>query len=385
MGQLHITQVEKRLRSTVYDSIDVSDLAAQQPADVERARLSRSLAAFVVHKMSGISPEDAAQSVTDGSGDNGIDAIAVLPDLSRIIVVQAKWSAEGKGGPSLDDTLKLRQGLHDLVTTNWTAFHGKTADRSDEIEALLLQPSVTIDVVFAHMATGQLADAVRKPIDDYLQDLNDPTETATFTYMGQLQIHRLLVEEQQSSKIDLSLEVSDWGRIDGPPLAIYGRVRAAEIADWLAKHGSGLLAKNVRVVLPDSEVNHSLVATITNAPESFWYYNNGITVLCEDITKAPAGGADRRTGTFAFSGVSVVNGAQTVGSLHRARLQGRDAELERANVMVRFISLQDTTDTFASDVTRATNTQNRIGGRDFLSLDPQQARLRDEFAVEQLS
>jgi hypothetical protein len=52
--------------------------------------------------------------------------------------------------------------------------------------------------------------------------------------------------------------------------------------------------------------------------------------------------------------------------------------------MVRFISLEGASPDFASEVTRATNTQNRIGGRDFLSLDPEQARLRDEFAVDQL-
>lgn len=385
MGQLHITQIERRLKDTVYPHVDITDLLNYRADDIERARLSRSLAAYAVHKFTGLSPEEAARSVTDGSGDNGIDAIAVVPEGARIVVVQSKWSTDGKGSASLEDMLKFRAGLDDLVQLKWESFNLKTSRRKDEIEPLLLLPSVMIDVVFAHMGVADVSSEVRSKMDEYLEDLNDPTETAIFSYLGQLQIHRLLVEEQQAAKIDLAaVEVTDWGQLEGPPKAIYGQVRASEIADWLTRHGTNLLAKNVRVVLPDSEVNNSLVATVSHNPGSFWYYNNGITVLCEQIVKAPAGGADRRSGIFGFSGISVVNGAQTVGSLHRAKLQGRSSELEQARVMVRFISLEDAGENFANEVTRATNTQNRIGGRDFLSLDPEQARLRDEFAVEGL-
>ncbi len=104
-------------------------------------------------------------------------------------------------------------------------------------------------------------------------------------------------------------------------------------------------------------------------------------MLCESVEKSPAYGADRRLGNFTFSGASVVNGAQTVGSIARA---AKRSELDQARVMVRFISLEGAPAEFATSVTRATNTQNRIGGRDFLSLDPEQARLKSEFGLEGL-
>jgi hypothetical protein len=46
--------------------------------------------------------------------------------------------------------------------------------------------------------------------------------------------------------------------------------------------------------------------------------------------------------------------------------------------MVRLISLEKCPPEFASDVTRATNTQNRIEKRDFAALDSEQTRLKSE-------
>lgn len=335
-------------------------------------------------QLGGMEAAAAAACVTDGSHDNGIDAIAVIPEEHRMIVVQAKWADDSRGSAALDDMIKFREGLDDMVQFKWENFNERAIDRREEIEELLLNPSVKIQVVFAHMGTGGLADDVRVRMDQYLADLNDPTETASFAYLDQSRLHRLLLDETQALDIDLSVDLSDWGQQDGPPRAVYGRVPAAEVARWVIDSGEQLFAKNVRVVLPDSEVNEGLLTTLEESPESFWYFNNGITVLCNDIAKAPAGGSDRRAGSFEFRGSTIVNGAQTAGSLAKAlELSSTDA-LDRASVMVRFISLEGAPADFARDVTRATNTQNRIGGRDFVSLDPEQARIKDEFKVEGL-
>lgn len=58
--------------------------------------------------------------------------------------------------------------------------------------------------------------------------------------------------------------------------------------------------------------------------------------------------------------------------------------LESADVFVRFVTLEDPAGEFARLVTRRTNTQNRVGGREFVALDPEQERLRMEFSVSGL-
>lgn len=385
MGDLHVAQVKRRLRDTTYPHIDVSDLSSHGPDQREQARLTRALAAFVLTKLAGLDDLEAAESVTDGSGDNGVDAIAIVDsDPPRLYVVQAKWSETGRNGAALDEMMKFQKGLADLVSGKWERFNDKVKKRESELDRILLNTNLRIEVIFASMGTPAVADEVRAHMDDYVTTLNDPTEVAVFTYANQGFIYKLLVDETRSSQIDLTVELSDWGRLEGPPDAVYGHVRGSEVAGWLRDHGDSLLARNVRVVLPNSEVNNSVLETIVENPENFWYFNNGVTALCESIDKAPAGGPERRQGTFGLKGVSIVNGAQTVGTLTRALRQGKQAELDSIRVMVRFISLESAGEDFAKRVSRATNTQNVIGGRDFVGLDPEQTRIRDDFSVDGL-
>src|SRR5205807_2106308 len=104
--------------------------------------------------------------------------------------------------------------------------------------------------------------------------------------------------------------------------------------------------------------NASIVETLNSEPDRFWYFNNGITVLCEKVSKTSLGATSRKSGTFTFEGISIVNGAQTVGCIGRAAVDHPD-QVADARVSIRFISLENCPPDFAEEVTRATNTQNR--------------------------
>ncbi len=121
--------------------------------------------------------------------------------------------------------------------------------------------------------------------------------------------------------------------------------------------------------------------TVKNEPEKFWYYNNGITALCSSIGKKPLGGSGRDTGIFECKDVKIVNGAQTVGSIARA-YQNSPEQVEKAKVLIRFISLENCSEEFATEITRFNNTQNRIDRREFVALDPEQERIKNELQLE---
>jgi hypothetical protein len=76
-----------------------------------------------------------------------------------------------------------------------------------------------------------------------------------------------------------------------------------------------------------------------------------------------------------------VNGAQTVGCIGTEFAKSPEG-VQKARVPVRFISLENCPPDFSSRLTRAANTQNRIERRDFVSLDPEQARLRTELMLD---
>jgi hypothetical protein len=174
--------------------------------------------------------------------------------------------------------------------------------------------------------------------------------------------------------------LENWGTISEPYEAFYGVVDATTVSNWYERHGNKLFAQNIRSVLGNTSVNNSLVETLSRNADHFWYFNNGVTVLCDTIRKKIRGANTRTFGEFVVTGASVVNGAQTVASIHTA-VNGKGDQACEAKVWARFISLESCPDDFAADVTRATNTQNTVETRDFVSLDPEQQRLRTELSL----
>jgi hypothetical protein len=79
-----------------------------------------------------------------------------------------------------------------------------------------------------------------------------------------------------------------------------------------------LFSQNLRKSLGTTGVNEQVADTANKEPEHFWYFNNGVTALCESVRKTARGATSRTYGNFTLMGVSVVNGAQTVASLSRA-------------------------------------------------------------------
>lgn len=128
-------------------------------------------------------------------------------------------------------------------------------------------------------------------------------------------------------------------------------------------------------------MNESIARTLLANPDRFWYFNNGITVLCESLRKKPLGGPNNETGTFECRGASVVNGAQTVGTIVDVSRSNPET-FGNGRVLVRLVSLENCPPGFGDDLTRAMNTQNRIEKRDFAALDPNQKRLKTELFLE---
>ena len=380
MGIVQLNQIRTKVNDGVGKHVDVSDAS---PAQVPAVRLTRGLAAFVLMQLLDLDETTAALAITDGYDDNGIDAIYVDVGSSRVYLIQSKWSNTGTGSPALGDVQKFLKGFADLINAEFDRFNGKIKAKQGELEQALADPNVQFVLVFAHSGQEVLSDHAKDAIENVLKDVNDPIETASFVMLSQAELHRFLVYAVHGKAPDLTVTLHDWGSMQEPYAAYYGQVEASEVAQWFKTHNVTLFAKNLRQFLGrGSDVNDSLIGTLLNEPGRFWYFNNGITVLCEKVAKSPQGGTSKRIGHFEFRGASVVNGAQTVGCIGHAA-QDYPEKVADARVIARFISLEDCPPDFAEEVTRATNTQNRVERRDFVALDREQDRLATELAIDQ--
>jgi hypothetical protein len=91
------------------------------PQEKETNFLSRALAAYAIHKLSGCSLDDAAASVVDGEGDGGVDAIYYAASTSLLWVVQSKFFSDGRGEPDLGSVTKFKTGLENLLQGKFEA------------------------------------------------------------------------------------------------------------------------------------------------------------------------------------------------------------------------------------------------------------------------
>src|SRR5699024_6778828 len=104
-----------------------------------------------------------------------------------------------------------------------------------------------------------------------------------------------------------------------------------------------------------------------------------ITVICGSVeTKFPGPRRPNEPVILTMHGASVVNGAQSVSTLHRALQEHPDA-LSVADVSVHVICVDDSSSELPSQITDTRNRQNRVEERDFVALDEIQAFIREDF------
>ena len=380
MGTLHISHIKAALKKRFSDLIDLSDLP-QKILETEKENffLSRALSAFVVAELASIDDKIAVKAVVDGSRDNGIDAFYFDQKEQVCYLIQSKWIHNGKGSVELGEMHKFLQGVQDLLEFKLERFN-KLQLMKTEIQTVLSDPQTTFVLVVAYTGEQEISNESRRPLDDFLEEQNDPSELISFRPLRQKDLHSIVAKKATGDSVNLTVQLHEWGMITEPYLAYYGQIDLEDIGNW-KEFGQSLYHRNLRGFKGNTDVNEDIVRTAVFTPHHFWYFNNGITILCDKMSKLPIGGNSRAVGTFELIGASVVNGAQTVGSIISAT-GNKSNKNKSAQVLIRLISLDNCPPEFASDLTRATNTQNRIEKKDFASLDPEQERLKTEMFLQ---
>ncbi len=142
------------------------------------------------------------------------------------------------------------------------------------------------------------------------------------------------------------------------------------------RYGPRLLQLNVRSFLQArGGVNKGIRETIINEPERFLAYNNGLTATVEEIDcEVSPGGALEIT---RMRGFQIVNGGQTVASIHLAAKKDR-VPIERILVQAKISRVEGKLlQELVPKISRFANTQNRINEADFSSNDQFHVKLEE--------
>lgn len=375
-----LKQIASRLHEIFDGLIDLSDVKDKPPASVEQYFLTRAYCALFFLSELSLSPQEAANCVIDGGLDDGVDAAYVDTNKNVIFFGQSKFKWNMNKGVELGEFTRFRDGVKAALDCNWNE-HNKNIHRfASAIEQQLNNIDTTVVVFFAHTSENEIADNIYGKINEYTTASNKYIENfLEFREFRVADAAKIARSYTRPESIDVSLMLTNWGLLPTPYKAVYGSVAAADLVGWFDTNGNKLFAENLRYGIEKSYVNDGIIATASSEPEKFWYFNNGVTAICDSFSKKPIGGNDTDQGVFDILKVSVINGAQTITSLHKAKLAG--ADLKGVRVHIRAISLEKTPEDFASRVTSANNTQNDLNPVDFVAGDPNQERIRKEAAA----
>jgi hypothetical protein len=329
--------------------------------------------------------DEAFKSLTGAARDKGLDAVHIDRKHRQVLIVQ------GKARRALMKADESRAAVKDFASiTRLLA----AAEDSQELAQYLdgLNPKATthfrearkclqdrFHLRMAYVTTGRVSEevdrvarlAIAKEFDASVLEIVDGRRLM------------VLVRDYQDGVAppvpSLELPVEDSGIIeqqqagDGVTTWVFS-MRGDDVASLYNRAGKRIFARNIRGYLGDTKINASMVDTIRSEPEAFFYCNNGVTVVCDDLVST-GGKRDQR---LLVSNPQIINGQQTTRSLY---LGG--AEAANVRVLVRVIQLnRDETSSTQSDyestvsrIVKATNWQNPITPADLRSNDAFQVDL----------
>lgn len=379
---LEVRHVRDALIREFEPLISLADYEKRQPSERENAFNSRALSARAARMLTDCTSEEAAESVIDGRDDFGIDAVAFSASAPELWLIQAKWSDKGKAGFDTSAAHKLVHGLKKLDNRDFDQFNERFRRLADRVRSVLDVPTCKVVLVIAVMGEGHLSTETEAILDEAAQEFGGYTRSIEHRVLNQTDFHRAVREDLTPEPITLTATMTEGWHSRGTPYQAYsGLVAADELAQWYASNGERLYDRNVRRSLGLTGVNQTLVDSLIRDPQGFWYRHNGITVQCDKIE--PHFFAKQKPSEpvkLVLENASVVNGAQTVTSAHRAFQQNEEAVGE-AYVTVRIISVYGAPEGFAGEITEATNTQNHMERSDFIAIKPVQSLIREDFRL----
>lgn len=336
----------------------------------QRNFYTKALAAYYLTQEAGATNDEAIKATIDGGEDHGIDSVYV--DATQTIwLLQSKYKDSGKGEVDLAEVGKFVDGVKDLAKQKYERFNKHLQSKIPALKTAFDSGVAKIKAVLTYTG-GALGDDKKRLMSDLESALNQPADPTFLRFLnrGLTSFHRIQLDEYLPSAITAEIELNNYGHVKEPYLCYFGSLSGAQLKTLVDQHGNKLFDANIRHFQGNTVVNQDIENTIEENPEHFFYFNNGVTFICDSIRPVGARDDTRSSGKFRVNNLSVINGAQTASSL--ALHLPEDLDKKGVTVLTTIIALDADLEDFGGKVTRFRNNQNAVSDIDFAALDDNQ-------------
>lgn len=325
-------------------------------------------------------------------GEKNIDAIYIDDAAKQCNIIQGKFHT-GEVSEKLNDVLSfadlatLPRSSESILESFYSKLDNIALDKFKKLTTYVVNKNYKLNLYY--VTTGKCTETIIHQAKVKVIDADPNAEIFVITRKQLLSIFRDYINDITPHLPSLKLRIVSEGSIQhegtihrfDPKTQIESWVLSAsgeDLSKMYETAGRRLFAKNIRGWLEgidkEGTVNESIASTIRKEPENFWYYNNGVTIVCDGAKRQSEGGEDY----VIIDNAQIINGQQTTRTL--AAHNPKDT-----NVLVKIIKIpnepdnEGNYDTLVNSIVRAANWQNYISPSDLISNDSVQIYLEKEF------
>jgi hypothetical protein len=337
------------------------------------------------------SEQQASSAVVGGSGDKSNDAILIDDAAKCVFVVQSKYRKSlGKTNEQRSHVIAFADIANGISTESDSDFKQYcdqmeefTAARAKEARRRILKDGYRLHLFFVTLwkvspttrrdaelvvrrarcqAAIEIIDGKRTMVifRDYLDGVAPPVPTLD------LELERVpgVQSSAVSNRFDEANNIDSW---------VFS-MRGDAVGAMFEAAGIRLFARNIRGFMGlNTPVNRGMLETLDTEPDRFFYYNNGVTIICDRADKKTSRGRE----VLQVSNPQIINGQQTTRTLASSIKQAAQAA-----VLVKVICVpredrpeHNDYDELVSQIVAGTNWQNAIKPSDLMSNDRRQIEL----------
>lgn len=319
-----------------------------------------------------LDPEDVKERIVQDKYAEGIDAVLIDQRNYNLFFIQAKtvrtFDNTTNNFPE-NDVKSTLAGVRFLVKGD---YKGKI---TPELENLIDEYH-ELDRTGNYKTTVLFLTLKKEPFDNkYIEDFKKDFPKAgvdfyNFEWLFDFYVNKYLPMRADPPK-RISFEVlTNLLTKDSPNKSRVFTCKGKELAKIYNDHRDAIFQQNVRysLGLRPKSINRQILETAidTTRDVSFWYFNNGITIVCKTINESTSGKV------INLDEAQIINGAQTTYALYEAYKNGNLKE----NVEVLIKAIESNDRNFIESVTLYTNSQNAIRLRDLCSKDEIQTKIQ---------
>lgn len=357
---------------------------------------------WVLDKLYGEDEDVIESEITDYS-DHGIDCFVWHEDSKDLYLIQNKFFSDGN--------VFSKTYFNDAVQDAYGQLLAGTYTRSPELQKIFSKYHDHSDFYVYHyfyVTNNDRSASVDAAVKDFNERFRNTFRTAAVYYLDD--IHELFFGEPIREKphftaqlrtinshTALNVNTMDYG-LNFDIDAKYIMLPVTELYQMLEKADGEhypIFDANIREYLGTTRaVNKRIIETLQSDTERnrFFFYNNGITIICTAITSQTIPSGSRFGVRFTMRDPQIVNGCQTVSSIQHVLSNYPAAKVDKdfadSFVMAKVLVIPETDDPavkvsrkeLRESIVRYNNSQNSIDEKNFTMNQKMFKRIQEDFA-----